>query len=239
MASEAGKVTVKITTGGTSLYMSAARRFARAADSLDDPKSFEAEDQLLRNERSHKLIETTLAAVILSYTAVESVLNELFQEREHFGQAVWFPHLDERIAASLQRAWSEGIEKLNPIDKAKVALAIADRSIDWDSGPPQEFLLLHGLRNALIHHKPFSVEPNVTEDKLEKRLRSRFELSRIWAGKNVNYRWGGALGAGCALWAYRTAEGFQAEFFAAIGCDYPKPWPLPQDGPEVLDLPEI
>jgi len=217
--------------------MSAARRFARSADLLDNPNIFEAEKEPLRSERSHELIEVTLAAVILSYTAVESVLNELFQEREHFAQPVWFPGLDDKIAAALHRAWSEGVEKLNPIDKSKVALAISSRSIDWNSGYPQEFLLLHALRNALVHHKPFSVEPNVTEDKLKKRLRNRFPLARIWAGKNVNYRWGGALGAGCALWAYRTAEGFQAEFFGALGCDYPRPWPLPQLGPAPLDLP--
>jgi hypothetical protein len=225
-----GKVTIKITTGATSLYMAAARRFMLQADVLDDRVQADAENEAQRNERSHALIETALAAVVLSYTGVEAVLNELFQEREHFGQAVWFPGLDETIAVRLNRAWCDGIEKLNPIDKAKVSLAIADCSIDWGGGSAQEFLLLHGLRNDLIHHKPFSVEPNVTEDRLEKRLRSRFELSRIWAGKNVNFRWGGALGAGCALWAYKTAEGFQAELFGALGCGYPKPWPPPEGG---------
>jgi hypothetical protein len=232
-----GQVTVKITTGATSLYMGAARRFMLEAHALDDRTKSDAESEADRIERSHALIETTLAAVVLSYTAVESVLNELFQEREHFDQPVWFPNLNEKIALSLRRAWSEGIEKLNPIDKAKVALAIADRSIAWGEGSPQEFLLLHALRNALVHHKPHSVEPSVTEDKLEKRLRNRFELSRIWAGKNVNFRWGGALGAGCAQWAYRTAEHFQSDFFSSLGCEYPKPWPLASGESPALDAP--
>ena len=161
---------------------------------------------------------------MLSYSAVEALLNELFEEFEHFDQAVWFKDLDPRIAARLNQARSSGIEKLNPIDKAKVALAIADCSLNWGQGKPQGFILLHTLRNALVHHKPFSIEPNVTEDKLEKQLRDRFELARIWTGANINFRWGG-LGAGCALWAYETAKGFQAEFFAALKCDYPKPWP--------------
>jgi hypothetical protein len=190
-----GQVSIKITTGATSLYMGAARRFMRQAGVLDDRPKSDAENEVQRNERAHALIETSLAAVVLSYTAVESVLNELFQEREHFDQPVWFPNLNNYVAVRFQRAWSEGIEKLNPIDKAKVALSIADCSIKWGANSPQEFLLLHGLRNALIHHKPHSVEPNVIEDKLEKRLRSRFELSRLWTGKNVNFRWGGALGA--------------------------------------------
>jgi len=228
---------IRITTAATSLYMGAARRFSRAADELDSREKFDMESESLRNERSHALIETAVAAVILSYSAVEAVLNELFEEREHFGQAVWFPDLEQKMSLRLNQAWSESIEKLNPIDKAKVALAIADCSVNWDKGSAQEFILLHALRNALIHHKPFSVEPNVTEDKLEMRLRNRFKLARIWAGRNVNFRWGGALGAGCALWAYKTAEGFQAEFFAALKCDYPKPWPLSGDGPELLDAP--
>jgi hypothetical protein len=216
--------------------MGAARRFSRRADVLDDRQRFDAETESHRNERSHQLIETTLAAVMLSYSAVEAVLNELFEERQHFDQPVWFPNLDANLAHRFRGAWSDGIEKLNPIDKAKVALAIADRSINWDGGAAQELILLHSLRNTLIHHKPFSAEPNFTEDKLEKRLRNRFEPARLWAGSNVNFRWGG-LGAGCALWAYKTAEGFQGEFFGALGCGYPKPWPVPTDVPEWLDLP--
>jgi hypothetical protein len=229
---------VLITTGATSLYMGAARRFARAADVLDNRETFDTEGEPRRSQRSHELIETAVAAVVLSYSAVEAVINELFVERDHFDQAVWFPNLEPNISRRLHQAWSDSIERLNPIDKAKVALAIADCTIDWEGGAAQELLVLHALRNALLHHKPFSVEPNVTQDKLEMRLRGRFELARIWAGANINYRWGGALGAGCAVWAYRTAEGFQAEFFAALKCDYPKPWPLPGDGPELLDRPE-
>ena len=45
------------------------------------------------------------------------------------------------------------------------------------------------------------------------------------------------LGAGCAHWAYKTAEGFQAEFFGALGCGYPKPWPIPEEGPALPDMP--
>jgi hypothetical protein len=67
-------VAVKITTGATSLYMGSARRFARKTDFLDDIKKFDAEDEVRKNERAHELIETSLAAVILSYTEVEAVL---------------------------------------------------------------------------------------------------------------------------------------------------------------------
>jgi hypothetical protein len=85
-----GQVSIRITTGATSLYMGAARRFMRQAGVLDDRPKSDAENEVQRNERAHALIETSLAAVVLSYTAVESVLNELFQEREHFDQPVWF-----------------------------------------------------------------------------------------------------------------------------------------------------
>ena len=124
-----GQVRAKITTGATSLYMSSARRFMRQADVLDDRSKSGAESEVQRNERAHALIETSLAAVVLSYTAVESVLNELFQEREHFDQPVWFPDLNEQVAVRLQRAWSEGIEKLNPIDKAKVVISSYSRRV--------------------------------------------------------------------------------------------------------------
>jgi hypothetical protein len=58
-----GQVSIRITTGGASLYMGAARRFALMADSLDDPGKFEAENEFLRGERSHNLMETPFGLI--------------------------------------------------------------------------------------------------------------------------------------------------------------------------------
>jgi hypothetical protein len=231
-----GVLSVKITTGGTSIYMSGARRFWLVAEDLDDLAAFNSESEIEKTGRAHQLMDTVLASVVMSYTAVEAVLNELFEELTHFDQPVWFRGLDPELASRLNHAWSDGVENLNPIDKAKIALAIAHCSLDWSKGAAQDFRLLQILRNALIHHKPKSVGTNEPPDKLEAQLAHKFELTRIWEGKNVFFRWGGALGAGCAKWAYATAESFQAEFFGALSCDYPRPWPLPCENP-IVDLP--
>ena len=231
-----GKVGVKVTTGASSLYMSAAKRLLRVADTLDNKAAFDAEVHPAKTHRAHELIETSLTVVILSFSAVEAVVNELFAERHEFDQAVWFPGLNEKIAADLKQAWSDEIEWLRTIDKAKRALKIAGRSIDWGKGAPQDLGLLAELRNALIHHKPHSAVAGGPVDELEQKLKHRFAPARIYVGHNVNFRWG-VLAYGCAKWAYDTAAAFQAEFFGALGCDYPKPWPLPDEGPTPVDLP--
>jgi hypothetical protein len=40
------------------------------------------------------------------------------------------PAVYASIGRRLNRAWSEGIEYLSPIDKSKAALSIADRAVD-------------------------------------------------------------------------------------------------------------
>lgn len=113
-----------------------------------------------QDRRSGELTDASLAAVLTSYFAVEARINELFMEFSMFPKkAHWFPGLDRGVASRLCTAWNVGAIKLNPLEKADLALVIADRQpLDWGAGPPQRFALLHALRNDLVHHKPIRVQ---------------------------------------------------------------------------------
>ena len=65
---------IRMTTSAAPLYMGAARRFARAADALDNRVKFDEESEPLRAQRSHELIETAVAAVVLAAVAVPMLM---------------------------------------------------------------------------------------------------------------------------------------------------------------------
>lgn len=221
-------VTVHSIAAASLVFSHAAVRFACSADRLDDLAAFDAADKPTQDRISGELTDAALAAVLTSYLAIEARINELFMEFSIFpDKAHWFPGLDRGVASRLGIAWNAGAIKLNPIEKADMALVIAARSpLDWGSGSPQQFALLHSLRNDLVHHKPIRVqhgEPSAeSDDRLERKLHQQFPTARIWTNKGATFRWGGCLGAGCAQWALRTSTDFVDAFASAMQIGYLK-----------------
>ena len=218
---------VHVTTSAAILFAQAAARMSRWALRLDDPKNFAEIAESERADHAAQLLDTSLSAVISAYTHVEATINELYLDTTLFGRQHAFPGITDTVAARLSGAWNSGAEKLNPVEKIGLALVLADHTsdIDWGQGHAQDFALLHDLRNTLIHHKPKTVqhgkESANSDDKIERRLHTKFPSARIWDGKGVTFRWNGCLGGGCAVWAAKTAEGLVAEVCGALGTDYP------------------
>ncbi len=212
---------IRTATSASMLYAGAARQFAAQAASLDDVAVHHAAEEKRRGEIETELLNVSLAAVLTSYFAIEALLNEVFVAGS-LGMAGNFKGLDTRAADQLSAAWDAGVSKLNPLEKADMALVVAGAApLAWGQGAAQRFALLHDLRNDLVHHKPRWTEhgkpPTESDDKLERRLHQQFENAVIWKGRGAAFRWHGCLGAGCGNWAWKTAAGFAQELSGRLG----------------------
>jgi len=213
-------------SSGSIIHMRAARRFAEVAARLDIPGGLSGLDPSAREVAIGELMDISLAAVLAANCAVESVVNELFVDRTLFGQQHWFPGLRDDIGFALASAW-RGVERYDVITKCQIATAIAGKPrLNFGSGSAQQLGALIELRNALVHHKPISVEhgrpAHDSTDAIERKLHGKFELSRL-CDCSYTFRWVRCLCSGCASWAYDTAANFQKDFFSLLGTDYPRP----------------
>jgi hypothetical protein len=211
-------------TAASIMYFDAARRFSERAVVLDDPVIFDALDRNGREARAGELVDSTLAAVLTANSAIEAVINELFVERDLFpASSPWFKGLPDDVGKAFADAWKNGVERHSVVIKCQIAAAIAGKKrIDFGAGAAQRMKLLIDLRDALIHHKPISLEggkdPHDSDDAIQRKLNRQFELSRI--SSTHLFRWRGCLGAGCANWAYETSTTFHRDFFAHLGTDH-------------------
>jgi hypothetical protein len=205
--------------------MRAARRFAAMAAKLDVANRLTGLDPFGREAAIGELMDVALAAVLAANSAVESIVNELYVERTLFTQAHWFPGLRDDVGLGLASAW-RGVERYDLITKCQIAAAIAGKPrVNFGAGSPQQLDALIELRNALVHHKPISVEhgraAHESSDPIERRLNGKFELSRL-CDRSYTFRWVRCLCFGCASWACEMASNFQADFFGLLGTDYPR-----------------
>lgn len=213
--------TVRTATLASIVYAGAARQFAAQAAVLDDVTTYQAADEKRRPVIETELLNVSLAAVLTSYFAIEAFLNEIFLAGS-LGLAGNFDGLGAAVAGRLSAAWDAGASKLNPLEKADMALVIAlAEPLNSGEGFAQRFGLLHRLRNDLVHSEPQWTEhgrpATASDDKLERRLHRQFQNAAIWQGRGVGFRWHGCLGSGCASWAWTTAAGFAQELSSRLG----------------------
>ena len=203
---------VRTASSASLLYVAAAGRFAADATALDVPRAEMSVGSPTFDGVSSRLMDTALATVLMSFFAVEAVLNEIYLAGE-LGLVKNFPGLTDAVAGQLSDAWNAGAHKLSPREKADLAMVVVGvEPIDWGAAAVQRFALLTELRNELVHHKPewndHGRPPPESGDKLERKLHSQFETAAIWQGRGAAFRWTGCMGAGCARWAEATAIGF-------------------------------
>jgi hypothetical protein len=213
-------------SSGSIIHMRAARRFADVSAKLDVLGGLNGLDASAKDLAIGELMDVSLAAVLAANSAVESVINELFAERTLFGQQHWFPGLRDDIGLALASAWGK-VERYDVITKCHIAAAIAGKPrLNFGAGAAQQLDALIDLRNALVHHKPISVEhgrpAHESADAIERKLHGKFELSRL-CDRSYTFRWVRCLCSGCALWAHATAANFQKDFFDLLETDYPRP----------------
>jgi hypothetical protein len=218
--------TISTSASGALIFTATALRMARRASEIDAP----IEAAVYHSEfllPAGDLIDYSLSAVLSAYFSVEAALNELFLVHE-LGTLVNFKGLKAELARRLFEAWGAGVEKLNPLEKANIAMVVAEAApIDWGGAYGQRFHVLHDLRNELVHHRPkwfaHGLPASESPDKLRKRLEGQFETAVMWRNREAAYRWNDCLGSDCARWACETAIGFNQQVYAAVGTKFMPP----------------
>jgi hypothetical protein len=226
MKATLGQMTVTTSALGGVIFTAAARRLTERAESLDNAEVAATMDDKSFESRAGILIDCSLAAVLMAYLSVEAAVNELLLAHQ-LGLLGSMPLLNAALARRLSEAWLAGASKLNAMEKADLALITAGVSpMDSGRAPAQQIVLLHNLRNELIHHKPKWVEPvtdgSTSNDKLERSLDPLFRRATIWEkrGGVPPFRWNGCLGSGCARWAYTAGRAFNIEVYQAVGTKF-------------------
>ncbi len=225
MSITAGSARISTSASGGMMFTSAARQLAENARTLDHPVAL---DRSAFDKRAQELMAASLGATLTAYFSIESAVNELLLAHS-LGYVGNFKGLDSALARKLSDAWEAGAHKLNALEKANLVTVIAgDGKMDFGRDPGQKAAALHDLRNELVHHKPKVVEhgrsPHESDDNLERRLSSQFARATICTPpESAPFRWGGCLGAGCAIWACSVADGFIRQVYRSSGVEFLMP----------------
>jgi len=158
-----------------------------------------------------------LASVILAVGALESSINELYQQAIDRDKNA-LENLSEAQMKLLEQLWTQA-EEFSILRKYQVALVACGRDpMQEGSEPFQSAAALIVLRNALTHFKPEWDDSLIEHKKLERRLRSYFAPSALAERAKGRIVWfpHKCLGAGCATWACTTAEEFSNAFCALM-----------------------
>lgn len=181
----------------------AARDFASKAAAIET--SHKGESRFDLEHRAYVLGAVTSAAGFL-----EAMINELFQDAhdnhgiKDDGYIAPLPQRTRQLMAGWWAASGEGFEPV--LEKYQLLLLFADQPrLEKGAEPYQSADLLIRLRNALIHYKSESVSADV-EHRFTKGLRGRFHDNRLTEGSGNPWWPDHALGAGCAKWAFESAE---------------------------------
>lgn len=225
MSFTTGLARISTSASGGIMFTAAARQLATTAQTLDDATIAATLDRSTFDQRAGELMAASLGATLTAYLSIESAVNELLLAHS-LGQVGNFKGLDRKMAQAFSDAWEAGAHKLNALEKGDLVAVMAGAGkMKYDQGPGQRARALHELRNELVHHKPKVVEhgrlPHESDDTLERKLSSQFARAAIWTPRgSAPFRWGGCLGAGCAIWACAVADGFIRLVYEAAGVDF-------------------
>jgi hypothetical protein len=214
-----GEVTLSTITFASVMFFRAAKDFAAKAVELDDPDKIQNLESAARGKHIETLVDSSLGAVLMAYTAVEALINEFYLEGKLTDPAQSaFKGKSPELSVALVDCWAS-TERTSIIAKFHLAAALAGaRRPSFGKGAGQRFRKLKGLRDALIHHKPASVIGGKTgaesTDEIERLLANEFATSKIC--ETHTFRWYKCLGAGCAEWSCTTAKEFVTEYFDGL-----------------------
>jgi hypothetical protein len=194
-------------------HLWAAQHFAKRATDLEA-------DLTTLLERRHEHRSLVIASIVSATAFLEASINELFQDAAD-GNKFNVTALPEATRNHLTSVWAgfeqENVERWSILAKHQMALLVCDRtSFDPGAEPYQSAKLLITLRNALVHSKPETNEPN-GEHRFQKSLRGRFPLSAIPTDAHRPFFPDQCLSAGCANWAVDSAGQFSSQFHSRLG----------------------
>jgi hypothetical protein len=207
-------LTVTVKAGLSSLHLNSSILFANVCSQIEDEES-----NLPWPQPSwDKARSYASAAVILAVAALESSVNELYQQAiDRDVEAL--KSLTKEQMSLLEQLWPE-IERFPILRKYQVALTVKHgNGMDIGKEPYQSASSLVEFRNGLVHFKPEWDDSLDAHLKLENRLRQYFKQSRLTEKETGDMVWfpKRCLGAGSAIWAAKTAIRFSKEFSNLMG----------------------
>lgn len=186
-----------------------------AALFADDAQGCEAVTKQPDEEHRSRHRACITVAVLSAVAFLEASVNELYLSAVDQDQTN-LPTFDQRLFQLFGQFWVN-VEKYPILQKYQIALLLAGKERFNPGVPPyQDAESLIKLRDALVHYKPEWDNEAGQHQKLENRLRGKFDLNpypetgSLWFPHQC-------LGAGCAQWSVVTARDFSDEFCNRMG----------------------
>lgn len=169
--------------------------------------SQEIERELDRNRATENAC-FAIMAVTSSVAFLESHINELFMLVSK--DTAPYRDLDSTVKEGIRNLSGDVALKLAILPKYDLVLGL-NRSPAFDHGaqPYQDAAVLVQLRNAIMHYQT-GFRCDYEELNLEKRVKGKFPLCAFNLDGPLFPQ--GFLGAGCAIWAAKTAQDFADDF---------------------------
>lgn len=168
-----------------------------------------------------------IGSILSSVTFLETNINELFSDANHYIHHN-LKGLSDEVIGLMGRLWDRGIPRTaryGIIEKYEVALDLVDKNFDKSGSTFSNAMALVTLRNELIHTEPEWQNlkhwiPKSQKDmhKIEKKLRGKFQLNNL-AEDHEPFFPTKCLGVGCAKWAIDTSLNFDLDFCSKMGHD--------------------
>jgi len=202
-------LTLRVKSGLARLHIDSCSLFANLCKKIED----EEEHLNWPQPRWDEARSYALSSVVLAVAALESSINELYQQAIDRDKNALESLTNEQLSL-LEQLWHD-VEKFPILSKYQIALtAKGSESMVMGTEPYQSAAALVSLRNALLHFKPEWDDTLYKHQKLEEKLRNYFGPSKLADKAKGRMVWfpHKCLGASCANWSYGTAMRFSEQF---------------------------
>jgi hypothetical protein len=209
-------VETRIRTYFSVQHIKSAALFCRISGELEKEYNGEFNSELITKYKAY-VTNTVFSTVCF----LEATINELFCDSVDCSNEL--KSLGEDNVRLLGNMWKLDIPRTasySILEKYQIALSLLGKEqFSKGESPYQDIDGLIRLRNSLMHYEPSWIsdsQKNKT-DNLEYRLKSKFEVSKIFKNTSNPFLPDKCLGYGCAKWAVKNSINFVDEFFNRIG----------------------
>jgi len=214
-------VEIKMRTYFSIQHIQSAALFCRVSHALENKYDGNYNQELFTE---HKAYVTN--TIFSSICFLEATINEIFCDA--IDSPVRIDTLGKDKIRLLANMWNLDVPRTASypvVDKYQIALTLLEKPLfDRGVSPFQDVQVLVQLRNALMHYEPEWFLGNSSSNseseklnKLSKKLKGKFEVSKIYEGTGNPFFPDKCLGYGCAKWAVLNSIDFVDNFFGKIG----------------------